>query len=382
MSLEAPKKKIVFLTGTRADYGKIKSIMIAIEKSNLFELFVFITGMHMHAQYGETYREVIKDGYKNTFLYINQRAGMGADMDMTLANTISGFSAYASEIEPNMIVVHGDRIEALAVTIVGAMKNMLVAHIEGGEVSGTIDESIRHAITKLAHIHFVANEESKKRILQLGEREDRVHVIGSPDIDIMQSPNLPSLDDAKLRYEIPFDNFYIGMFHPVTTSYEKMASYAKAFVDAIIASGKNFILIHPNNDIGREFIVEEFARLSDYAKCRTFLSIRFEYFLTLLKHSQCIVGNSSAGIREAPIYGVPSIDIGNRQQNRYRLGKSIFHCSYDSEEIYRAINNIPNHRLETSSIFGTGQSTEQFMKIIQKDTLWTMSLQKYFIDKD
>jgi len=259
--MDTKKIKIVFLTGTRADYGKIKKIMSTLEKNDLFELHVFVTGMHMHAQYGETYREVYKDGYKNIFLYFNQRTSMGSVMDVALANTISGFSAYACELEPDLIVVHGDRIEALAVAIVGAMNNILVAHIEGGEVSGTIDESIRHAITKLAHVHFVANEESKKRILQLGEREDRVHIIGSPDIDIMLSPNLPTIEEAKLRYGIPFDTFIIGMFHPVTTSYNNMSKYAKIYVDAIVTSGKNFILIHPNNDIGREFIIEEYTRL-------------------------------------------------------------------------------------------------------------------------
>ena len=376
------KKRILFMTGTRADYGKIKSIMRAVETCERFDLFVFVTGMHMHNEYGYTYNEILKDGYKNVFLFINQRSGMGSAMDMILANTIEGFSAYVCEIKPDLIIVHGDRIEALAATVVGAMNNILVGHIEGGEVSGTIDESIRHAITKLAHIHFVANEESKKRVIQLGEQEDRICIIGSPDIDIMLSPNLPSWEETRTRYEIGFDDFGIAIFHPVTTSYENMSIYAKIFTDAMISSGINFVVIHPNNDLGREFIVEEYAKLNNNKRFRVFLSIRFEFFLTILKQAKFIVGNSSAGIREASVYGTPAIDIGDRQQNRYLPGEDIVHCDYDVIAIQKAICSCLETKLAAKSKFGTGRSTERFIEIVNDTTLWNTPLQKHFIDKD
>jgi len=373
-------KRVVFLTGTRADYGKIKSIMNALEKSNSFELLVFVTGMHMHNEFGSTYNEVLKDGYKNVFLFINQR--LGTPMDTILANTIGGFSSYVNEFKPDLIVVHGDRVEALAATIVGAMNNILVGHIEGGEVSGTIDESIRHAITKLAHIHFVANEESRRRVAQLGEHDKRIHVIGSPDIDIMLSPDLPTWDETRLRYGIKFDDFGIAMFHPVTTSYGNMSQYSKNFVAALLESGKNFIVIHPNNDMGREFIVEEYEKLMDNEKFQVFYSVRFEHFLTMLKNAEFIIGNSSAGIREASVYGTPAIDIGDRQKNRYIPSCQIVNCAYCLEEIIKSIHNLSGVKSSCTLDFGTGNSTMKFMELIAGDIIWKTPLQKYFIDKD
>ncbi|MDD1422367.1 UDP-N-acetylglucosamine 2-epimerase, partial [Dolichospermum sp. ST_sed1] len=153
------KKKIIFLSGTRADFGKLKSLIKIAESNDAFEVYIFATGMHMSAKYGSTVDEIYKAGFKNIFAYINS----DNQMDRILARTIDGLSRYVGEINPDMIVVHGDRVEALAGAIVGSLNNILVAHIEGGEVSGTIDELLRHSITKLSHIHFVSNEEAKKR---------------------------------------------------------------------------------------------------------------------------------------------------------------------------------------------------------------------------
>ena len=151
-------KRVLFLTGTRADFGKIKSLINILEKDNRFSVHIFITGMHMHALYGSTYLEVEGCGYSNIYKYINHTSE--TSMDLTLAKTIEGLSAYIKEFPPELIVVHGDRVEALAGAITGSLNNILVAHIEGGELSGTIDDLIRHAVSKMSHIHFVSNEEA------------------------------------------------------------------------------------------------------------------------------------------------------------------------------------------------------------------------------
>ena len=153
-------KKIVFLTGTRADFGKIKSLIEIARANQAFEVHIFATGMHMDKKYGYTVIELEKYGYDNIYKYINHNAE--SSMDITLSRTIEGFANYIRLIEPDIIIVHGDRIEALAGATVGALNNILVAHIEGGELSGTVDELIRHAVSKLSHVHFVANEEAKK----------------------------------------------------------------------------------------------------------------------------------------------------------------------------------------------------------------------------
>ena len=159
------KKKIVFLSGTRADYGKIQPLILETSKDQRYEVHIFVTGMHMLERYGGSAREILKE-FPNVYMYNNQ--AFSSRLEVILSNTIAGFSYYISGIKPDLIVVHGDRVEAIAGAIAGSFNNILVAHIEGGEISGTIDESIRHSISKLAHLHFVANQQAKNRLIQMG----------------------------------------------------------------------------------------------------------------------------------------------------------------------------------------------------------------------
>jgi UDP-N-acetylglucosamine 2-epimerase (hydrolysing) len=374
------KKKILFLTGTRADYGKLKSLMKKVDASSNFDLFIFVTGMHMLSKYGSTFSEIEKDGFKKLYKFINQ--GPNSSMDIALSNTIMGLSNYVAELKPDLIVIHGDRLEALAGAIVGAFNNIKVAHVEGGEVSGTIDESIRHAITKFSHFHFVANEEAKNRVIQLGENKDSIYVIGSPDIDIMYSKNLPSIERVKERYEIDFPDYCILMYHPVTTEVNKLKDNIKKLVDAVIQSNLCYIVIYPNNDIGSEIIMEEYKRFYGNGNFKIYPSIRFEYFLTLLKNSNFIIGNSSVGIREASVYGVQSINIGNRQQGRVdKNGKGyIISSTDDSEEIVKAIEKAKTMKCEPESFFGNGNSDQLFVEILENSRIWDTEFQKSFVD--
>lgn len=373
------RKKILFITGTRADYGKIKSLIRAVNEDVDFEVFVFVSGMHLMPQFGNTYREIEKEHYENVYLAFG--LALTNDMSYDLGDVICELSGYIQKTDIDMIVVHGDRIDALAGAIVGALKNVRVVHIEGGELSGTIDESIRHAISKFAHIHMVCNEEAKNRLIQLGEEDSRIYVIGSPDIDIMLSGDLPDFSVCKKRYAIPFDEYGILMYHPVTTEFECIADKIKEIVSAVLDSGDNFIVIYPNNDMGSEFILEEYKRLKNNERFRIFPSIRFEYFLTMLKNAKYIIGNSSAGIRESEIYGIPSIDIGNRQNGRYSVNtiKNIQHVSENYAEIENAIQSVERYRY-SGKHFGIGNSTQVFMNILHKEEIWQFDIQKKFID--
>jgi len=307
------KRKILFLTGTRADFGKLKSLINITDSHEEFEVHLFVTGMHMHYKYGYTVDEIERTGIKCIYKYINYTTE--STMDLTLAKTIEGLSSYVQEEKPDLIVVHGDRVEALAGAIVGALNNIIVAHIEGGEVSGTIDELIRHAVTKMSHVHFVSNDTAQKRLVQMGELADNIFMIGSPDVDIMFSDSLPSLEEVKEYYEIPYERYAMLMFHPVTTELHLMQHDAHTLIDVLLEDTNNYIVIYPNNDLGSSFIINEYERFSSQKRFRVFPSLRFEYFLVMLKYCQFIIGNSSAGIREAPYYGVPSINIGSRQNN-------------------------------------------------------------------
>ena len=371
-------KKILFMTGTRADYGKIKSLIKAVEADENLEAYVFVSGMHLLERYGGTYREILKDGYKNVHVDFSQtHRGI---MSYDLGNVICDLTGYVLHIQPDLIVVHGDRIDALAGAVVGALNNIKVAHIEGGELSGTIDESMRHAITKFSHIHLVCNEKAKKRLIQLGENKNLVHVIGSPDVDIMLSDTLPTLEQAKARYDISFSSYALMMYHPVTTEFDLLKIHIKNVVNALLESKKNYIVIYPNNDYGSEIIISEFARLQDKKNFRLFSSLRFEHFLTLLKFADFMIGNSSAGVRETGVYGIPAIDIGTRQSGRYFLANSnIQHVEEDTQEILQAISKVDNFRVKNLS-YGDGHSTERFMKILSSEKTWRVGLQKNFVD--
>ncbi len=379
-------KNILFLTGTRADFGKIKPLVRSVEDSPLFEYAVFVTGMHTLSRYGYTVDEVHKSledhrlahGFRSVYTFMNQVQGEA--MERILANTITGLSRYVEEFNPDMIVVHGDRVEALAGAIVGALRNILVAHIEGGEISGTIDEVLRHAVSKMSHVHFVANTEAANRLKQLGEHPESIFIIGSPDIDLMLSPDLPSIKDVKNYYTIPFDEYGVVLFHPVTTDLKGTASAANALVSALLSSQYNYVVIFPNNDEGCELIFSAYERLKDHPRFVIFPSLRIEYFLTLLKNSKFIIGNSSAGVREAPVYGVYSVIIGERQKNRFNY-KSLINVDGTEQAIYTAIEQVKDLPMcEPSLHFGKGDSASRFMKVLENSKLWQIPNQKQFIE--
>jgi UDP-N-acetylglucosamine 2-epimerase (hydrolysing) len=371
--MKSIKRKIAFLTGTRADFGKIKGLIKVLENSLFFEPYIFITGMHMMKEYGLTRLEVEKCRFKNISCFNNQTDE--SSMELTLAKTIEGFSEFVNSIKPDLIVVHGDRLEALAGAITGSFKNILVAHIEGGEVSGTIDELVRHSVSKLSHIHFTSNDTAKKRLVQMGEMKNSIFVIGSPDLDIMFSQDLPSLDIVKTYYEINFSEYSIFMFHPVTTEIDKLEYQINQILDALIESNKHYIVIFPNNDFGSKIIIRAFKRLLDNSNFKIFPSVRFEYFLTFLKNATTIIGNSSAGIREAPYYGIPTLNIGTRQNNRFN-NSSITNCKPIKSEILTAIHNIEPSFSAEKSAFGKGNSSKFFIESLMKKSSGILSSSK------
>ena len=371
-------KKIVFLTGTRADFGKIKSLLLALEEHPDFTPLLFVTGMHLQEKYGYTLLEIQRCHFSSMYTFENHTHE--TTMDLTLAKTIEGLSAYVKSCEPDMIVVHGDRVETLAGSIVGSLNNILVAHIEGGEVSGTIDELIRHATSKMSHLHFVSNDAAKKRLEQMGELSESIITIGSPDVDIMFSKQLPDIESVKKYYEIPFEKYAVLMFHPVTTEYRNMEEYANNLVTALLQDHHNYVVVFPNNDLGSQLILEAYLRLQNHPRFRIFPSIRFEYFLTLLKKAQFIIGNSSAGIREAPYYGLPIINIGTRQQNR-AIHADILHSDYALASIQEVLQQIEAHSSRPSiSDFGDGNSAELFMQSLENSDIWQLNHQKQFRD--
>ena len=339
-------RKILFLTGTRADFGKLRALMDICQED--FEVHIFVTGMHMLSLYGSTWTEVKKRGYENIHTFINQNTS--DTQDIILSKTIQGLSDCVKEIKPDMIVVHGDRVEALAGAITGMMNGITVAHIEGGEVSGSIDEPIRHAVSKLSHMHFVSNDRARARLRKMGERN--IYTIGSPDVDVMMS-DLPPLEEVKDWYGIRYDEYYILLFHPVVG--ENMGWQIKEIVNEL--EGENVVAIYPNNDPGYQDIINEINRLPT-----VFPSIRFECFLTLLKNARAIIGNSSSGLMEAPYYGVPAVNVGSRQRDRAALSGAINCCA---TYVADAIKSASVMKVNPSRPFGDHGCAEKFLRVIR-----------------
>lgn len=378
------KKRVVFLTGTRADFGKLKPLISALQNKTQIETHIFATGMHVSRAYGNTVKEIERSGFKNIQRFSND-AHKG-DAARTLAKTVDGFSVFVKKINPTLIIVHGDRVEALAGALVGALNNVLVGHVEGGEVSGTVDEHLRHAISKLSHLHFVANTKAKKRLIQMGENTSSVFVIGSPDIDVMISTSLPSISDVFKHYDISqsFKEYGVVLYHPVVTESAHLRNDTRTFVDALVATQKKFIVVHPNNDSGSKVILEEYRKkLLNNPNFALYPSMRFEYFLTLIKHARCMVGNSSAGIREAPFYGIPSIDVGSRQNGRLEgRSPSVKRVGYDKKQISKLVEACfkRSRHYESSRHFGDGKSAARFLALCKSERLWNLAVQKMFID--
>ena len=371
------KKKILILTGTRADYGKLKSIILALQKLKNFETHVLVTGIHNLKFYGYTYLEIIKDKIKNVHILKNQ--SYGDKPEKIFQNSIKVSRKILNRVKPELIIVHGDRIEPLALSIVANLKNIKLAHFEGGEVSGTIDESIRHAITKLSHIHFVTNKKAKVRIQQLGEDKKNIFITGSPDVDLILSKRLPSILKSKNKYDLIYDDYAIAILHPVSTeTTENHKKFAKIFFESLKETSLNYLVLYPNNDLGSNHIMMELQKIKNNKNFKVLPSLRFEYFLTLLKHSKFIIGNSSSGIMEAPYYGVPCINIGSRQHNRSK-SKSQININFRKKIIIETIKKIKKKK-KTKKIFGFSDSSKKFVKQIKSKKIWNLSNQKFFRD--
>ena len=328
-------------------------------------------------RYGETRQEVKRFSGAEFFEFVNQREGDA--LDFILSKTILGFSDFVHEHRPDLVIIHGDRVEALAASIVCAMRYIRSAHIEGGEVSGTIDESIRHCNTKLCATHFVSSEAAKARVLTLGEPLDRVYNIGSPELDTHALPSGVTIEEVKARYSIPFAEYGVAVFHPVTSERESIGDQARALFGVLESSGKSFVVIAPNNDPGTEDIFAVLEALPA-ARFRLIPSMRFNYFSELMKNAKVMVGNSSAGVREAPFLGLPSLDVGTRQNQR-NSAPSIQSCSaFNTQLAADWLSREWGKRHVQSQQFGGGGASAAFISVLVSDTFWQMDMQKAFFN--
>lgn len=369
-------RSVLFVTGTRADFGKLEPLAIATRDAG-FDSAFFATGMHMLERYGLTKLEVHRTPGVQVHEFLNQRPG--DPQDMILAKTVIGFSDFVKEHAPDLVVIHGDRVEALACALVCATNYIRCAHIEGGEVSGTIDEIYRHCNSKLASQHFVSSDDAARRVMTLGEPAENIHAIGSPELDFHAGASGVSLAEVQERYDLPFDDYGICVFHPVTSEAATMGAQAGALFDALDQSGRNFVVIAPNNDPGSAAIFDAIAQVPK-ERFRVLPSMRFAHFSELMKNAKGMVGNSSAGVREAPFIGLPSLDIGTRQTNRAKSPSVFFADASETDAILGFLQAQWGKSYPRHDAFGGGSAAERFIAVLNAPDFWESSLQKTFHD--
>ena len=368
------KKKICFITERRADYSRLKPVLLLMKKSKKLEPCLIVTGTHLLEDMGHTVDLIKKDGFTINAvvpMFTEFDQDDGASMSTALGKAIIGITKALQEIKPDMVIVGFDLGAHLATAIAAAHMNIPIAHIQGGEVTGTIDESLRHAITKFSHIHFASTEKSKERIIKMGEDPQFVFNVGCPVVDMILQTNLKTKEELHQELQIDISKPLILVIqHPVVSEVDQSRDQILTTLDAIREVNKDnsyeVVLIYSNIDAGGKQIIKE----KEKSGIKLFKNLTVETFLSLLKYTSVLVGNSSSGIREAPSFRVPVVNIGTRQQGRERAA-NVIDVDYKKEEIVGAIRKalydetFKQNVRECTNPYGDGKAAERIVKILE-----------------
>jgi GDP/UDP-N,N'-diacetylbacillosamine 2-epimerase (hydrolysing) len=366
-------KKIVVVTGTRADYGIYVPLLEKIEKDPDLELGLIVTGMHLSPIYGYTINEIKADKYNIIgTVDILLQGSTSANMARSIGLGIMGMTQILETNQPDLLFVLGDRGEMLAAAIAASHLNIPVAHLHGGEVSGSIDESVRHAISKLSHIHFPATSKSAERLKNMGEDEWRIHQVGALRLDTILNTSLPSFEDVREKYGLNFiqkNNYFLLVYHPVTTEVHSLKKQIKNVLDVLIKQQKEIICILPNSDYGTEEITSIYNEYKQHSNIKFIENFNHLDYLTVLKHSVALIGNSSSGIIEAASFQVPVLNIGNRQRGRERSG-NVVDVTTALEDIEIGLRQVLSESFRqsvsrVSNVYGDGKASDRIVKIIK-----------------
>ena len=369
------KRKICVITGTRAEYGQLTRILALIRDNPHLELQLLVTGMHLSPEFGLTYRAIEQDGFAITrkielLLSSDTAVGVGKATGLGLISFADAFA----ELKPDLILVLGDRFEIFAAAAAAMFANIPLAHISGGEITeGAFDDSIRHAVTKMASLHFPAAEPYRRRIIQLGEAPETVFTVGDPAVDVILHIPLLTRDGVEQSLGVTLSRHnYLIAFHPATRSGNAAAGQFDlllAELDQLPESRLIFTL--PNADCGGREIAAKMQRyVADHpGKAAVFASLGYQRFLSLLKIADALVGNSSSGIVEAPTFRTPSINVGDRQKGRLRSA-SVIDCDPDPDSIHRAFAYLQSdeyrNRLATAvNPYGDGGAAERIVAVLE-----------------
>ena len=382
------KRKICVVTGTRAEYGLLQPIMQAIKEDQVLELQLVVTGMHLSPEFGLTYKTIEDDDFEiseKIEILLSSDTSIGVAKAIGLA-TIS-FSETLDRLKPDFIMVLGDRFELLAVAQVALVSRIPIVHLAGGDVTeGAFDEAIRHSITKMSQLHFVTNKESEKRVHQLGEDPENIHLVGNPGLDHLNSLKLMEKNELEksLRYSFKSQNILVT-FHSVTLDNAPAVNSFSALLEALDSLGEDIgiIFTRPNADTeGRQLIKMLDEYVEDRSNCIVYTSLGQLRYLSTVALVDVVVGNSSSGIVEVPSLKTPTINIGDRQKGRLRAD-SIIDCEPITENIKESIQQA--FKLDCSTVvnpYGDGNTTERVLKVLREINHPERLIKKHFYDID
>lgn len=347
-------KRIGIMTGTRAEYGLLKPLMQEINKDNDLELYLIVSGMHLSPEFGMTYKEIEEDGFE-----INAKVEMllSSDSPVGISKSIGlGIIGFADEFQRadlDMLILLGDRYEALSAAICAMVMRIPIAHLHGGELTeGAIDEGIRHSITKMSYLHFTSTEEYRRRVIQLGENPERVFCVGAIGVENIKKINLMTKEELErsIHFEID-ENTVIVTYHPVTLENNTVEEQFLNLLEVLDRNPKiRMIFTKANADTNGRIVnelIDKYTAQNSERAC-AFMSLGQKRYLSALKYCRIVIGNSSSGIIEAPSFGKPIINIGDRQKGRI-CADSVINCGYTQQEIQRAMETALTEEFENKA---------------------------------
>lgn len=372
--------KVCVFLGSRANYSSIKSFMLELKKSKKFKLQVVCFASTLLDRYGAVIDLIKKDGFKVDYEIFSIIEGENlVTMAKSTGLALIEIPTVLEKLKPNYVLTVGDRYETMSTAISSAYLNIPIIHTMGGELSGSIDESIRHSISKLSNIHFVSTSLSKKRLIQMGEDPKNVHHVGCPRIDLVKNTLSKKINLKKLNYLMNYEYSKVGSvidlnmpfiiisFHPVTTEYKK----TKTSINKILNSIKDFdiqkIVLWPNSDAGSAEISRAYRIFREKkidSKITIYKNLPIDIYIRLMQICSCLIGNSSSGVREGAFIGAPCLNIGNRQQFREKY-RNVIDCKEDELDIYNKLNFIINNKKRyKSNLYGDGNAAKKMIKIL------------------
>ncbi|KQW83009.1 UDP-N-acetylglucosamine 2-epimerase [Brevundimonas sp. Root1279] len=359
-------RRICYISGTRADFGLMRSTLQILRDHLELELAVIVTGMHLSPYYGNTVEEIEAAGLRIAGrVPVPLDPATGATMARNIGTMIAAFTDILESERPDAVLLLGDRGEMLAGALAAIHLNIPVAHIHGGERSGTVDEPVRHAISKLSHLHFAATEEAAERLVRMGESPANIHVTGAPGLDGLTDDDLPPRDEViRLHGLDPARPFALMVYHPVLQEAETAADDARRILDALLAAGLQVLALLPNADAGSEGVR---AVLTE-AKGAPGLTVRTHLarpaFVAAMAHADLMVGNSSAGIIEAASFGTPVLNVGPRQNLRER-NANVLDVAADEGALAEGVAALlARGRSEPANVYGDGRAGERIARLL------------------